>query len=110
MILFVLTVCSGFSLSSSGKRKKLLRLLLLVFFGGSVPSFGWSNNLLFNNKRVHNMAHFVIRIVFGNGDITETIRHTQDGVQNVIDHIFADMGKISVCGGITEWTVTKVKP
>ena len=54
------------------------------------------------------LRHFVIRIVFGNGDITETIRHTQDGVQNVIDHIFADMGKISICGGITEWTVTKV--
>lgn len=57
------------------------------------------------------MTKFVIRIVFGNGDITETIRHTQDGVQNVIDHIFADMGKISIeefCGGITEWTVTKV--
>ena len=54
------------------------------------------------------MTHFVIRIVFGNGDITETIRHTQDGVQNVIDHIFADMGSISICGGITEWTVTRV--
>ena len=54
------------------------------------------------------MTHFVIRIVFGNGDITETIRHTQDGVQNVIGHIFADMSSISICGGITEWNVRRV--
>ena len=41
----------------------------------------------------------------------ETIRHTQDGVQKVIDHIFANLGSIQMkehFGGIKSWTVTKM--
>ena len=57
------------------------------------------------------LGHFVIRIEFGDGSASETIRHTQDGVQKVIDHIFADLGSIQMketFGGIKSWTVTKV--
>ena len=56
------------------------------------------------------MSKFVIRIDFGDGSASETIRHTQDGVQKVIDHIFADLGSIQMkehFGGIKSWTVTK---
>ena len=57
------------------------------------------------------MVKFVIRIDYGDGSASETIRHTQDGVQKVIDHIFADLGSIQMkehFGGIKSWTVTKV--
>ena len=57
------------------------------------------------------MSKFVIRIEFGDGSASETTRHTLDGVQKVIDHIFADLGSIHMnqqFGGIKSWTVTKV--
>ena len=57
------------------------------------------------------MSKFVIRIDFGDGSASETIRHTVDGVQKVIDHIFADLSSIQMkehFGGIKSWTVTKV--
>ena len=57
------------------------------------------------------LGHFVIRIEFGDGSASETIRHTQDGVQKVIAHIFAAMGSIQMketFGGIKSWTGTKV--
>ena len=56
------------------------------------------------------LGHFVIRIEFGDGSASETIRHTQDGVQKVIDHIFAELGSVQIkeqFGGIKSWTVTK---
>ena len=56
------------------------------------------------------MSKFVIRIEFGDGSASETTRHTQDGVQKVIDHIFTDMGSVQIkeqFGGIKSWTVTK---
>ena len=57
------------------------------------------------------MVKFVILIEFGDGSASETTRHTQDGVRNVIVHIFADMGSIQMketFGGIKSWTVTEV--
>ena len=56
------------------------------------------------------MEKFVIRIEFGDGSASETTRHTQDGVQKVIEHIFADLGSVKIkeqFGGIKSWTVTK---
>ena len=56
------------------------------------------------------MEKFVIRIEFGDGSASETTRHTQDGVQKVIEHIFADWGSIQIkeqFGGSKSWTVTK---
>ena len=57
------------------------------------------------------MTKFMIRIEFGDGSVSETIRNTKEGVQKVIDHIFADMGSVQIkeaFGGIQSWTVTEV--
>ena len=46
------------------------------------------------------MMRYTIRVVYSNGEVTETIRHTQEGVRKEIDHILGDHAGI-------EWNVKR---
>ena len=41
---------------------------------------------------------FIITVTMESGDVWETIRHTKDGMQTVLDSIFA-------CGGFVKFSV-----